>query len=452
MLLVAILATSSHAQLQSKPATPVADGPQFTADERQQIVTFWADPSRYREGPPDDYRQKGLWQVRLTPEGSVWLWNYDRVRKVSAPPTAVAQPANDQQRPWETWLTNKLAYDRWQAWQTAFGANRLVLGSDFVMPSEKGVPDSAPVPPGPEPPDMVAAVGDPPVLARAVVPMAHTITFDDATIQFDDNTHLGNPRYPYYRFAEGVESAGTPVAQEQPDRLSRLFQLAGCSDSEARVMRAVSVLEGGFDAVNTYDTGYVSVGFIQFASLREGAGSLGALLSAYKQDDPTDFAADFHRFGVEVQPSGALDVVDPVTGAEVSGPDANARIIADKRLIAVFQRAGEKSDSFCAAQVKSAKAQFFPANDSVTITTTDGHVVTGKVCDFIRSEAGMAILFDRKVNTGNISLLLKVATQVASSHHCTSVADLAGYEREILGGLKYRTDFTLDPTLSQPGN
>jgi hypothetical protein len=297
---------------------------------------------------------------------------------------------------------------------------------------------------------MLSAVGDPPTLSRAVVPMQHTVTFDDATILYKDNTRLGNPRYRYYRFAEGVASEGVPVSQVPPDRLSRMFQLAGCNESESRVMRAVSVLEGGFDAVNTYDTGFVSVGFIQFASLKEGAGSLGALLVAYKQDDATDFADDFHRFGIDVAPNGDLDVVDPTTGAEISGTDANSRIIADKRLIAVFQRAGLKSDSFCAEQIKSAKTQFFPANDSVTITTADGNILVGKVCDFIRSEAGMATLFDRKVNTGNIAALLRVAAQVATTYHCSSVADLAEHEREIVKGLKYRTDFTRDTTLSQP--
>ncbi|HWD41915.1 MAG TPA: hypothetical protein VG944_23950, partial [Fimbriimonas sp.] len=129
---------------------------------------------------------------------------------------------------------------------------------------------------------------------------------------------------------------------------------------------------------------------------------------------------------------------------------ANRRIIADKRLIAVFQHAGQKSDAFCAAQIKAARAQFYPADDSITVNSA-GFNWSGKVSDLIHSEAGLATLFDRKVNTGNINLLPAVATQVASAHHCTSIDDLCACEREIVTGIKYRMDFTQDGTLSQPG-
>ncbi len=438
------------ASLAGAQTGPVAsEGSLFSPDERAQIVAYWADPIRYQVAPPDGARQNGLWQVRLTTEGSVWLWNYNKARKVSAPPTADAQPANDQQRIWEDWLTKKLHHDRWVAWQVARQANQAALGIDQPA-TEKGLTAEEPPPPGPEPQDMLTAVGDPPRLAKAVVPMQHTVTFDDFTIRYEDNVKLGNPRYPYYRFRDGVMSEGTSMASFPPDRFSRILQLAGCSESEARVMRAVSALEGGFDAVNTYDTGYVSVGFIQFASLKAGSGSLGSMLLSYKQDDPADFATDFHKFGIDVAPNGDLDIVDPSTGAEVFGSDANTQIITEKRLIAVFQRAGQKSDAFCAGQVKSAKSQFYPADDPVTLTTEDGRTLTGKVSDFIKSEAGMATLFDRKVNTGHIDLLSKVAAQVASEHHCSDLAGLCRYEGEIIAGLKYRTDFTRDPSLSQP--
>lgn len=423
-------------------------GSLFTPEERGQILEFWSAPNRYVVTPPTDCKTKGLWQVRQTPEASVWLWNYNKLRKVSAPPTADAQPANDQQKSWEAWLVKKLNYDRWQAWQSARLNNQQVLGID-APPADKGMPATEPPPPGPEPTDMELAVGSPPSLAQAVVPMHHTVNFDDIALPYVDNVKLGNPRYPYYRFGQGVNSNGQAVSG---DRLAHLCQLASCSDSESRIMQAVSRLEGGFDSVNTYDTGFVSVGFIQFASLKEGGGSLGGLLLEYKQDDPTDFATDFHKFGIEVGPTGILDVVDPSTGAEVTGPDANARIIWDKRLVAVFQRAGLKSDPFCAAQIKAAKTIFYPAQDSITCTCCNGTPISGKVGDFIKSEAGLATLFDRKVNTGNISQLAKVCSQVCMQHKLTAIDQLAAYEREIVAAMKYREDFLQDGDLSQPSS
>jgi hypothetical protein len=44
-----------------------------------------------------------------------------------------------------------------------------------------------------------------------------------------------------------------------PEELNRIFAASGLTPVEARVMRAVSLLEGGFDSINTYDTGF-SVG------------------------------------------------------------------------------------------------------------------------------------------------------------------------------------------------
>ncbi|HWD41221.1 MAG TPA: hypothetical protein VG944_20420, partial [Fimbriimonas sp.] len=296
--------------------------PQFSSEERTQLVQYWSDPSRYSVGEPASAAQKGLWQVRLTPEGSTWLWSYNRARKISTPPTADAKPQNDQQKAWETWIVAKVHHDRWQALQEARAANQQAQGLELPLP-DKDTPLDEPQDPGPIPTDLEVLAGDPPPFAASVSPKQFSINFDDGTIQYQDNVKLGSPRYAYYRFSDGVMSEGTVVKNVDPSRLDKLFALAGCDDTQSHVMRAVSQLEGGFDAVNTYDTGYVSVGFIQFASLKEGSGSLGTMLLSYKQDDPADFAADFHRYGVDVQPNGLLDVVDPETGTEEFGPDAN---------------------------------------------------------------------------------------------------------------------------------
>jgi hypothetical protein len=76
------------------------------------------------------------------------------------------------------------------------------------------------------------------------------------------------------------------------------------------------------------------------------------------------------------------------------------RVIEDKRLTAVFQRAGRKSEAFRVAQIKTARASYWPAGDPVQITLPNGKTISGVVSDFIKSEAGLATLLDRKVNTG----------------------------------------------------
>ena len=430
----------------STPPTPPV--PQFGNDEKAKVLDYWGLPNRYVITTPSDAQTKGLWQVRLTVKGSTWLWNYNKARKLSAPPTENVQPVNPQQKDWETWIVAKLNRDRWEALQQAQAANQKLFGSLVPLP-DKTFPASEPPVPGTIPDGLLALAGDPPKFASAVVPMEHDIAFDDITITYQDNIRVSNPRYPYYRFGRGVNSEGAAVKEMPADRLDHLFRLAGVSESEARIMRAVSFLEGGFDAVNTYDTGYVSVGFIQFASLKEGGGSLGAFMQDYKSHSPDDFQRDLRQYGIDISPTGVLDVLDLQTGAELTGPDAALQIIEDPRMTAVFQRAGLKSDPFIAAQIRSAKSQFFPADDVLKITS-GGLVLSGKVSDIIKSEAGLATLMDRKVNTGKLDPLAAVLSDIATTSNVTSFSDLASHELEIIQKMKYRKNYLEDATLSQP--
>ena len=434
-----LIAAVAAGQQRGQVPAPPPPSPQFTSDEKQKILDYWSQPGRYLITTPGDAMEKGLWQVRLTVKGSTWLMAYNKARKVSAPPTQNAQPANDQQRDWEAWVVAKLNRDRWEALQTAQDANEKVLGKR-VPAADKTIPATEPPQPGPMPEALLALAGDPPKFAEATVPMERDVAFEDITLTYQDNVRVSNPRYPFYRFAQGVNSEGVSVKEMPADRLDHLFRLADVSESEARIMRAVSILEGGFDAINTYDTGFVSVGFIQFASLKEGGGSLGEMLLEYKKNNPDDFQRDLRQYGIDITPSGILDVLDLQTGAELFGADANLKVIEDARLIAVFQRAGLKSDSFISAQIRSAKTQFYPANDPVTINL-GSQTLSGKVSDFIKSEAGLATLMDRKVNTGHLDILNSVVTDVAKQASISDITDLASHEYEIVQRLKYRKSY-----------
>ena len=127
------------------------------------------------------------------------------------------------------------------------------------------------------------------------------------------------------------------------------------------------------------------------------------------------------------------------------------KTIHDPRLVAVFQAAGRSSRAFRVAQIQTAKRSYYPAADPITVTLPGGATLTGRVGDVLRSEAGMATAFDRKVNTGHAAP--EVAAAVASvlaAHGLTTLADVAPYEREVIAALKYRADFLADKTLTQP--
>src|SRR5471030_1558335 len=252
---VVLLMLAAAAVVVAQNQTLGAVVPQFSADDRAKVMDYWAQPGRYVITAPSDAQTKGLWQVRLTVRGSVWLMAYNRARKVSAPPTENAQPANDQQKDWETWVVAKLARDRWEALQAAQDANLKLLGTRLPA-ADKTVSTTEPPRPGPIPDGLLMLAGNPPKFAEAVVPMERDIAFEDITLTYQDNVRLSNPRYAYYRFAQGVDSEGVAVKEMTQERLDHLFRLADVSESEARIMKAVSLLEGGFDAINTYDTGY----------------------------------------------------------------------------------------------------------------------------------------------------------------------------------------------------
>lgn len=428
---------------------PVVVVPLFSESERTSTVAYWNQPGRYTLGMRVGEKDGPL-LVRLLPEGSVWLRAYNNAARPGSKGTTEkrATPVTDTEtsRKWEAWVRAKLAYDSWMAQKAADSANsKLGIATASSAPPA----DAAPPFPGVIPPDLYDAVGNPPPFYAAVLPRTYTVTFDDGQIiTYSDNIALGNSRNPSYRFAQGVRSFGLRLRDWQSKDIDDLFSQVGLTPFEQKVMKAVSVLEGGFDSINTYDTGFVSVGFIQFASLGGGAGSLGAVLKQEKQTFPAEFEQDFRRFGVDVDDQGTLVVLDPQTGVELRGAQANQEIIDDKRLIAVFERAG-RTRAFQTAQIQVAKRNYYPADDLVTVVA-DGKEIILKVSDIIRSEAGMATLFDRKVNTGNIALLGSVVTNFLSERKFTRWEQVLPYERELIPRLRWRTDFLADPSLAAP--
>jgi hypothetical protein len=271
-LLIAILVGARAAlhvgRAQQAPA-PVVEPILFTDAERAQIAAYWNAPGRVSVQAPPDVAKSGLWQVRLTPDGSLWFLKYQiAIGAAKAPPTQDPStlPATGA---WKTWVDAKLVYDRWQAKAIADSAN-----SAFHVGKPATSITAPPAPPGPIPADLQAACGDPPPFANAVTPMQTTITFDDNdTYNYLDNIKLP-PSYAYYRFPQGTDTDGTALRNMTDAELIPLFAAAGFNESEQRIARAVSKLEGGFDAVNTYDTGFVSIGFIQFITAVDGKGSL----------------------------------------------------------------------------------------------------------------------------------------------------------------------------------
>ena len=433
---------------QPPPIAPVVKVAMFTDDERNAIVTYWNTPGRLRNEPPVDVAKSGLYQVRLTPDGSRWFLKYQiAIGAAKAPPTqdpTSAASGTTLTKSWRKWVDARLAADRWLAQADADRANA-ALGLTIT-------PNSKPQSPAPGliPADLLIACGSPPPFANSVAPLQATVTFDDNDAYiYLDNVKLWSPSYAYYRFPQGTNNEGVMLKDIPDAELEALFTAAGFSDAERHIVKAVSKLEGGFDAINTYDTGFVSIGFIQFITAEDGRGSLLEVLQREKAETPDDYARDFHRYGIDVTADGTYDIIDPMTGAELTGTDAVMKTIADRRLTAVWQKAGLHSTPFRVAQIKVAKSHYWPADDPITLTV-EGQVLTGKVSDVVTSEAGLTTLFDRKVNRGSVAPFPDVLAKVMAQHRLKTLAEARKYEREIIAGCRYRTDFLADKSLTQP--
>lgn len=414
----------------------------FSEADRQAVLDYWESPERYQVNMAPDAQSNGRWQVRLTPEGSRWIWDFNRARGVGKVAPTADPLAGSPQVEWSKWISAKIAYDRYIAACDARAANEVHFKRPF--PEQTMVPG-----PGSMPASLAAIMPEPQSFAEAVEPKQHTITFHDGKVhKFVDNPNM-RANYAYYRFREGVMDAGTSMRKLDAGQLKELLDSAKISGFKKNVFQAVSLLEGGLDSVNTYDTGFVSVGFIQFASLSGGAGSLGQVLLTQKARDGEAFRKDFQRYGLDVKKDGRLVALDLESGVEAAGPEAARLIIKDKRLIAVFQKAGRHSVPHQVAQLLVADRMYYPADDEV-IVTAGQKFQTFTVRDFVKSEAGMATLMDRKVNTGNLGPIGEVARTIMETYQLTSVEQLAQYEQELITKLVYRENYLGRSELSQP--
>lgn len=441
-LALPLIALAIAAPAATAPTSP--RDPLFNEAEREAIVAFWSQPGRYESLPAGDAKGTARWQARYTAQGSLWVREFYRLRadgKVVPTKTPVAQ--NDQQRAWDAWLESRFQLDKWNAEQDAMRNNALETGSPVPSPVRE-----KPADPGPMPDDLLEKLPQPPVFYSAVVPFLHRVTFEDDAVSYEDNVAVPY-KYAYYRFDQGVQSGGIKVATRAAPYIARLLERAEIGDMERKVFGAVSLLEGGFDSVNTYDTGFVSVGFIQFASLSTGSGSLGAVLLKMKADTPASFESEFRKYGIDVTPDGFLVALDPTTGVETVGPEANRRIIADKRLIAVFQRAGRMSEDFNVAQLATAKQLYYPIDDELRVEV-GGKVLSCKVRDVFRSEAGLATLMDRKVNTGSLEPLSEYLYDLVAQTGMKDLKDAAKYEWALTRAMAYRVSYLEAANLSQP--
>lgn len=382
--------------------------PAWSATEATAIRDTWARDGRYTVTRTGDVRQTHAYAV----------WKAGALKAIKPQPKAPSDEAR-------AWIAAHETHEEWSVRGTG------------TEPAAAGALPAA-----------LAAVGQPPTPSMRPVSRYEVTLPGGATFAYRDDPVA--PSYRYLTNETGVGRGGRRLSDRSD--ADAILTAAGITDATVRkVMTKVSTEEGGFEAVNTYDTGFISVGFIQFISGATGTGSLAAVLREMKTGDPTEFATYFHALGIDVD-GGALSVVEPGTGNVLTGAAAVTAVMDDKRLTAAFQRAGTDSRAFQAAQVKRAFADYYLAPQ--TFTVQEGAVtISGRYEDVLTSDAGKTALMDRAVQkgAGGARSKFRDACKAAiAAHGVTTLAELARYEIEIIPTIQNRIAVLTQTDLTQP--
>jgi hypothetical protein len=171
----------------------------------------------------------------------------------------------------------------------------------------------------------------------------------------------------------------------------------GISSSRLNVMKAVSDNEGKLEAINSYDSAFLSFGVFQWtAGPGDGAGELADLLNRLKTNSPNAFQTYFGEDNLDIQLGGASPGV-PRTGFLVLN-NSPLKTAASKAVLRQpiwayrFWRAGHDND-VCVCEIEQALGRidvFYP----LARNELGGKAIK----DYITSEYGVALLLDEHVN------------------------------------------------------
>ncbi len=144
--------------------------------------------------------------------------------------------------------------------------------------------------------------------------------------------NLTNSRFMVY--PEGIMYPGQSLLALDLETVESV----GLTPKQARALQYVSTHEGKFDAINSYDRGIFSYGFIQFVGASAHGGSLNKLLASMKKWAPSLFQRIFQRVGIDVE-NGVLTVLTE-SNRELSGDPAWSYVQRTVPLYGAFVQAG----------------------------------------------------------------------------------------------------------------
>ncbi len=193
-------------------------------------------------------------------------------------------------------------------------------------------------------------------------------------------------------YAKGLYRRGDEKPRDFIRLASGLLRRLRLSDSEMNAIAAISDNEGYLDAVNTWDSQYLSFGLFQWtAGSVERPGELGALLTRIKQTYPDEFQHYFGQFGLDVEDSDGVRGWVTLQGVRLNS-EYQKSILRQPIWAYRFAIAGRdlavKSTEILHAVDRIDRFYFVRHNG------LDGY----SLADLIQSEFGVTLLLDNHVN------------------------------------------------------
>ncbi len=200
-------------------------------------------------------------------------------------------------------------------------------------------------------------------------------------------------------FPEGLMYAG----QSRMELSLSTIQEVGLTQMQAAALQFISVHEGSFDAINSYDKAIFSYGFIQFTGAAAVGGSLNRLLAGMEANAPSAFRNVFGRVGIDTEGFGknaTVTVLDD-NGNRRRGDDAWLYIQRNIPLYGAFIQAGFEP-SLVREQLRMANDLYVqPAlNFKLDVTIGGIRLTVPRIGDILTSEAAMTIVIALAINKG----------------------------------------------------
>jgi LysM repeat protein len=203
----------------------------------------------------------------------------------------------------------------------------------------------------------------------------------------------------------GLSRTGGFQTEKFIENSRNLLAALQLSNSEINTLVATSRNEGNLDAVNTWDSNFLSWGMFQW-TLGQNAdpGELPALLKLIKAKQPEAFKTFFGNFGIDIGPSTG-DVTGLITlNGVLQNTVARKSAFRNNSWALRFALAG-KEPLICSVQILHAINRF-----NTFYFVKDAGFDGLSINDMLSSEYAAALLIDQHVNRpGHVKMVIKKA-------------------------------------------